>query len=161
MQLKISSNNFRCIVASKCLNINEQMDVIERNKDGPHPSVVALRITSLKENPNRKKIFLLILMDHIVWIKIGDEKLLSRARKWFFYLVITFSSVTLVFYFFIINRQSTYLILVFDSSEILSLQVIYLIRIKICNMSKCGFDGEIDMFINNFTFKFFLLNKMF
>ena len=35
MYLKIPSNNFRRKVASKCLNISEQVKMKERNKDDP------------------------------------------------------------------------------------------------------------------------------
>ena len=38
---------------------------------------------------------------------------------------------------------------------------IYVTGIKFCNMSKCGFNEEIGVIINIFTFKFSVLNKIF
>ena len=49
MQLKIRNNNLRCKVASNCLNISEQGEVVKLNKDGPYPSLVALRIANILE----------------------------------------------------------------------------------------------------------------
>lgn len=57
-----------------------------------------------------------MLMDQIVWIKIEDKIFLPRVRKRF-YLVITktFPSATGFLLLCIINKQSIYFILLFDT----------------------------------------------
>lgn len=56
MQLKICGSHFTCKVADNCLNVCEQVVVVERNKDSPLPSPAVPRIASVYErNSDRKK----------------------------------------------------------------------------------------------------------
>ena len=57
MWLKMPGSHTACKVANECLNLHEQVEVVERNKDDPLPSPAVLWI--IKENPDSKKIVLL------------------------------------------------------------------------------------------------------
>ena len=66
MQLKIGGTQLTCQVANKCLNLPEQMEVVERNKEDPIPSPAVLWIISvcerkswLKKTLKKKNVFLL------------------------------------------------------------------------------------------------------
>ena len=58
MQLKVRGSHFTCKLANKYLDICEQVEVVERNKNGllPPPSVLSSELSvSVKENLDRKK----------------------------------------------------------------------------------------------------------
>ena len=56
MQLKIRGCHFTFKVANKIPNVRLRAEVIERNKDGPFPSLLSCE--SVKDSPDRKKVVL-------------------------------------------------------------------------------------------------------
>ena len=52
MRLKIRDSHLRCKTAIEFLNVCQSLEVVERNKDDPLPSLAFLKIVSVRE---RKK----------------------------------------------------------------------------------------------------------
>ena len=84
LRLKICDSHLTCKAANKCLNVLEQVGVVEWNKMVPSLPLLSCELSvSVKENPDRKKKCLgnKILPDMYSHIFTPLKKLLKRYKQ--------------------------------------------------------------------------------
>ena len=82
----------RAKLQNKCLNVHEQVEVVEWNKKWSLSLLSCVSSMSVKENPDRKKKFLkLLLRNQMIWMMfmkiMKNTNEISNAKYWPFLMI--------------------------------------------------------------------------